>query len=60
MTTQAHPIDVSAGRALIAAAILIVGFCVLVLAGQLVSRAGWTQDPSFGATASQPFAEFED
>jgi HAMP domain-containing protein len=60
MTTQAHPIDVPAGRALIAAAILIVGFCVLVLTGQLVSRLGSTQGSATGVAATQPFAEFED
>jgi hypothetical protein len=60
MTTDTHPIDVPAGRALSAAAIQNVGFCVLVLAGQFIARAGWTQDSSIGAAATQPFAEFED
>jgi len=60
MTTQTHPIDVPASRALTAALILIVGFCVLVLAGHLVARAGWTQGPSTGAAATQDVAEWGD
>jgi hypothetical protein len=60
MTTQAQPIDVPAGRGLIAAAILILGFGVFVLGGHLVSRAGWTQESSTGAPMTEPVAEWGD
>jgi hypothetical protein len=51
MTTQTHPIDVPATRALISAFVLIVGFGVLVLTAQFQSRSGSMQAPSTEAVA---------
>jgi hypothetical protein len=60
MTTQVHPIDVPATRGLIAALILILGFGVFALAGHVIPRAGWTQEPSSGAAATPDVAEWGD
>ena len=60
MTTRAQPIDVPASRGLIAAAILILGLGVFAVGGHLVSRAGWTQEPSTGAPVTEPVAEWGD
>jgi hypothetical protein len=51
MTTQTHPIDVPATRALISAFVLIFGLGVLALTAQFHSPSGSMQVPTTEAVA---------
>ena len=60
MPTETHPIDARPSISLLAAAILIVGFGVLALAGQFHPRSESTQGSSTDEIATEAVAEFGD